>query len=143
MSDRLSPHREAKIAARWEHVPTDEQPRIAVTNSSRGGSLLNALGHARHDVPALLAELAAVRAERDEAREQVERLEDRNGCLLDQEAKDDDEFSQVLLERDRYRSAWQSARFRAQAYGEGILRHVADRDTWKSWCKQAQAGGAP
>ncbi len=75
MSDRLTPEREAEIAARWQHIPTDEQPRIAVTNSSRGGSLLNALGHARHDVPALLAELAAVRAERDQAQDTVDFLE--------------------------------------------------------------------
>ena len=74
MSDRLIPDREAEIRARWEHIPGDEQPRIAVTNSSRAGSLLNALGHARHDVPALLAELDAVRAERDEARAQVGRM---------------------------------------------------------------------
>lgn len=39
-------------------------------------------------------------------------------------------------ERDRYRAAWQSARFRAQAYGEGILRHVEDRDTYAGWEKQ-------
>ncbi|MFE4420364.1 hypothetical protein [Streptomyces sp. NPDC056817] len=123
------------------------------------------------DVDALLAELAAVRAERDafcdrvdtltavakgnkrhvremflelqKARARVEELEDRNGCLLDQQAKDDAEFAETLAERDRYRAAWQSARFRAQALAEGILRHVADRDTWKSWCKQAQqTGGA-
>jgi hypothetical protein len=37
----------------------------------------------------------------------------------------------AAVERDRYRAAWRSARERAQAYGEGILRHVADRDFWK------------
>lgn len=36
-------------------------------------------------------------------------------------------------ERDRFRAAWQSARQRAQAYGEGILRHIADRDAYKGW----------
>lgn len=37
---------------------------------------------------------------------------------------------------DRYRLAWQSARQRAQAYGEGILRHVADRDAYKGWMEE-------
>lgn len=42
-------------------------------------------------------------------------------------------------ERDRYRTAWTSARQRAQAHQEGTLRHVADRDTWKGWTKKAEA----
>ncbi|MFK0140672.1 hypothetical protein [Streptomyces murinus] len=41
--------------------------------------------------------------------------------------------------RDRYRSAWCSARERAQAYGEGILRHVADRDWWEKQAHAVQA----
>lgn len=45
----------------------------------------------------------------------------------------------VTAERDRYRSAWLSARQRAEAYGEGILRHVEDRDTWKGWEKEQAA----
>ena len=74
MTARLSPQREASIVARWEHVPTDEQPRFTVTDSSRPGTLLNAVGHAPEDVKALAAELAAVRAERDEALERVAEL---------------------------------------------------------------------
>lgn len=46
---------------------------------------------------------------------------------------------QARRERDRYRSAWLSARQRAEAYGEGILRHVEDRDTWMGWAKQQAA----
>lgn len=42
-------------------------------------------------------------------------------------------------ERDRYRSAWQSARFRAQAYGEGILQVVKDRESYQGWLRQAEA----
>lgn len=42
-------------------------------------------------------------------------------------------------ERDRYRAAWQSARFRAQAYGEGIERVVKDRESYQGWLKQAEA----
>jgi hypothetical protein len=87
---------------------------------------------ARTDVPALLAEIQRLG-------EQVARLEDDRVRYLDQQAKDDAEFSQVLAERDRYRSAWQSARERAQAYGEGILRVVKDRESYQQWLKQEQA----
>ena len=102
MSDRLTPEREAEIAARWEHIPANEQPRIAVTNSSRGGSLLNALGHARHDVPALLAELAAVRAERDLAQRKV-------ASLKVEQDRDDAEYAAVIAERDSAREALREA----------------------------------
>ncbi|MFJ5973557.1 hypothetical protein [Streptomyces sp. NPDC093060] len=49
------------------------------------------------------------------------------------------EIRALRAERDRYRGAWQSARFRAQAYGDGILRAVKDRESWEGWCKQAEA----
>jgi hypothetical protein len=42
-------------------------------------------------------------------------------------------------ENARLRLAWKSARLRAQAYGEGVVRHVADRDFWKGQCKAAEA----
>jgi hypothetical protein len=41
-------------------------------------------------------------------------------------------------QRDRYRSAWCSARERAQAYGEGILRVVKDREAYQEWLRQAE-----
>lgn len=65
----LDDTRLAEIAERWARIPTDEQPRITVTNSSCGGQLLNALGHARHDAPALLAEVQRLKAELAGARE--------------------------------------------------------------------------
>lgn len=53
---------------------------------------------------------------------------------------DADQYEEQLRgERDRYRSAWLSARQRAGAYGEGILRHCEDRDTWKGWKQQQEA----
>lgn len=58
MSAPLSERRLAEIRDRWAPIPADERPRISVTNSSRGGTLLNALSHAVQDVPALLAEVA-------------------------------------------------------------------------------------
>ncbi|MGV9352334.1 hypothetical protein [Streptomyces misionensis] len=45
-------------------------------------------------------------------------------------------------QRDRYRFAWHSARERAQAYGEGILRVVKDRETYQEWLRQAEEGNA-
>lgn len=41
-------------------------------------------------------------------------------------------------QRDRYRSAWCSARERAQAYCEGILRVVKDREAYQEWLRQAE-----
>jgi hypothetical protein len=40
---------------------------------------------------------------------------------------------------DRYRDAWQNARRRAQAYGQGILRHCAERDQVYAWLRAAEA----
>jgi len=42
----------------------------------------------------------------------------------------------------RYRAAWKSARRRAEAYGEGILRHVEERNTCLGWLKQEQEATA-
>ncbi|MGR6538858.1 hypothetical protein [Streptomyces rochei] len=49
------------------------------------------------------------------------------------------EIRELKHSRDRYRTAWFSARQRAQALGEGILRHVADRDWWKKEAHAVQA----
>lgn len=67
-----------------------------------------------------------------EAAELVRRLKRKHtrsasGDGLDRDA----EIRTLTSQRDRYHSAWYSARERAQAYREGILRHVADRDFWK------------
>lgn len=71
--------------------------------------------------------------------EQIARLEDDKVRLVDQKAKDDDEFVQATAERDRYRLAWKSAAFRAEARGEGIERIVKDRESYQGWLKQEQA----
>ena len=68
---RMTAERETEIVVRWAPIPVDEQPRFTVTNSSRPGTLLSALSYAREDVALLLAELAAVRTERDEARSET------------------------------------------------------------------------
>ncbi|MFD6421062.1 hypothetical protein [Streptomyces sp. NPDC060198] len=41
-------------------------------------------------------------------------------------------------ERDRYRTAWTSARLRAEARGEGIERLCGDRDAYMGWMGQEQ-----
>jgi hypothetical protein len=79
---RLSPEREAEIAARAEAAtsgPWEANARIGIVTNKVGDPLAVFGGgaqdradaeftaHAREDVPALLAELAAVRAERDQA----------------------------------------------------------------------------
>ncbi|MFD8008147.1 hypothetical protein [Streptomyces mirabilis] len=70
---------------------------------------------------------------------ELERLRDDNVRLVDQQAKDDDEFAQAVAERDRYRLAWKSARERAQSSSETILRVVKDRESYQGWLKQEQA----
>jgi signal transduction histidine kinase len=93
LTDRLSPEREAEIAERAEaatpgpwssHVDwpgrvfSDGNPNylhIARTTGWNAEANERFIAHAREDVPALLAELAAVRAERDQARERITQLE--------------------------------------------------------------------
>jgi len=85
-SARLSPEREAEIAARAEAAtpgPWEANARIGIVTNKVGDPLAVFGGGAqdradaeftaaaRTDVPALLAELAAVRAERDQAREKA------------------------------------------------------------------------
>ncbi|MFF2100884.1 hypothetical protein [Streptomyces sp. NPDC058202] len=41
-------------------------------------------------------------------------------------------------ERARFELAWASARFRAEAHSEGILRVVKDREAYQGWLKQAE-----
>ena len=74
MSDRLTPDREAEIAAHLK----------STTNWSLGNL-------AARD---LLAELAAVRAERDLARRKV-------ASLKAEQDRDDAEYAEVIAERDR------------------------------------------
>ncbi|MGW0904929.1 hypothetical protein [Streptomyces sp. NPDC002853] len=114
MSDRLSPQREAEIRNRipsvydgpWDYqwddsegarysgwvisYPTDNPLAGLVAEvPDYGEQLADFIAHARTDVPALLAELAAVRAERDEARAEVERLKGQRSFLLKQIQKKD------------------------------------------------------
>jgi hypothetical protein len=96
MTDRLSPEREAEIAARteaaypgpWrrseeglERTVLSEDDIVAISFGYRGNNTqaeADFVAHAREDVPALLAELAAVRAERDEYRERALDAENRS-----------------------------------------------------------------
>jgi hypothetical protein len=94
---RLSPEREAEIAARAEAAtpgPWEANARIGIVTNKVGDPLAVFGGgaqdradakftaHAREDVPALLAELAAVRAERDAFRDQRNNVFATNERLL-------------------------------------------------------------
>ncbi|MEU4051336.1 hypothetical protein AB0F09_19315 [Streptomyces olivaceus] len=79
MTTRLSPKREAEIAARVNAAtagPWSVSPEYSDVLGPDGEQLADFwydadgefMAHAREDVPALLAELAAVRAERDRAK---------------------------------------------------------------------------
>ncbi|MFE0887853.1 hypothetical protein ACFW4Q_02260 [Streptomyces rochei] len=85
---RLSPEREAEIAARAEAATpgpwfvhpdwpgrvfseSEFNAHVARVTGSNPEHNEQFIAHARTDVPALLAELAAVRAERDQARERA------------------------------------------------------------------------
>jgi hypothetical protein len=48
------------------------------------------------------------------------------------------EIEQLKAERDRYRTAYHSASFRAEARGEGIVRIVGERESYQGWLKQEQ-----
>lgn len=48
------------------------------------------------------------------------------------------ELDAVRGERDRYRTAYHSASFRAEARGEGIVRIVGERESYQGWLKQEQ-----
>lgn len=94
MTDRLTPEREAEIAARaeaaypgpWrrsdaegslERYVLSEDDVMAISFGYRGNKTqaeADFVAHAREDVPALLNELAAVRAERDELAARARRV---------------------------------------------------------------------
>ncbi|MEU5772622.1 hypothetical protein ABZ819_04870 [Streptomyces venezuelae] len=120
MSDRLSPQREAEIRERaeattpgpwctdaWEiYQGTEYQPGLSqwIGETCRGTSTPEQdradaafVAHAREDVPALLAELAAVRAERDEAKTTL-----RDAC--DQVAERDHEIGGLHTEVARLKA---------------------------------------
>jgi hypothetical protein len=134
VSDRLTPQRETEIATRAAAATkgpwSANNPVGVVTNE--GGDPLAVFGgcaqdraeaefvaHAREDVPALLAELTAVRAERDQAQARVAELE---------------EASRQGSDRWRARCdhiARQGLRWKAEAegrkeYGEKLRARVAE-----------------
>jgi hypothetical protein len=88
-------------------------------------------------------------ADRAALRDRIRRVlceADGDGVLWGTDMLEPDEYGEVadmvlavLPDAARYRAAWSSARRRAQAYGEGILRVVEDREQWQKWCRQAEA----
>lgn len=54
----------------------------------------------------------------------------------------EDQLGASRARATRYRHAWLSARRRAGAYGEGILRHVGELETYAGWLQQERAASA-
>lgn len=54
-----------EIRTRWQGSWMGEPYRLTITNTNRPGTTLDALSHAREDVPALLAEVARLTAENE------------------------------------------------------------------------------
>lgn len=79
---------------------------------------------ARNDVPALLAEVERLTAELDKLAHELD------GASLS--LREEEQTSA------RLRLAYRSARERAAAYGEGILRVVGDRESYQGWLKEAE-----
>ncbi|MEW1803267.1 hypothetical protein ACIGO7_35630 [Streptomyces virginiae] len=78
-------------------------------------------------------------AELTELRTKLEIAERRNRELADMLAGTGLALWEEERDLARMRLAWQSARFRASAYSEGILRIVSDREAWERWTKAAEA----
>ncbi|WP_405941568.1 hypothetical protein [Streptomyces sp. NBC_00207] len=74
-----------------------------------------------------------------ETRTQLEIAERQNGELANVIAGTGLALWEEERDLARMRLAWQSARQRAIAYGEGILRQVSNREAWEGWAKEAQA----
>lgn len=116
----------------------------------------NAYAPQRSDLEAVLGEVARLAACLQDAEAKLYRVRDevaghfdprsfRLQGILDCPWPDEGSaLAEAVTERDRYRAAWQSARFRATAYGEGILRHYDERDSYEGWMNEqaARAAGA-
>lgn len=160
MTDRLSPEREAEIAARaeaatagpwgfydgetyadvaadlqitgrgsysyrekvarledenyWDDAAHEEDDEERASEQMAANAAF--IAHARTDVPALLAELAAVRTERDQA--QAKLVDQADADTLAARAAQaisamGAEIRTLTSERNRYRSAWRNAREQA------------------------------
>ncbi|MFE1110075.1 hypothetical protein ACFW5U_29855 [Streptomyces rochei] len=133
---RLSPEREAEIAARAEAAtkgPWSVSPDYSDVLASDGEHLASYwheadgqfMAHAREDVPALLAELAAVRAERDAWRDQRNAVFATNERLLIQV----DELGQARLHAENEaRTALREAREKALREAADHFVRMADRE---------------
>jgi hypothetical protein len=97
----------------------------------------NAYDRADAVLAAVQPELDRLTAERDQAHRDCQSYADlASGAERTRQFHKDDADryeEQLRQERDRYRAAWQSARFRAEAHSEGSQRHIEARDDWKGW----------
>ncbi|MFE0974354.1 hypothetical protein [Streptomyces rochei] len=139
---RLSPEREAEIAARAEAATpgpwfvhpdwpgrvfseSEFNAHVARVTGSNPEHNEQFIAHARTDVPALLAELAAVRAERDAWRDQRNAVFATNERLLVQI----DELGQARLHAENEaRAALREAREKALREAADHFVRMADRE---------------
>lgn len=133
---RLSPEREAEIATRAEAStkgPWSVSPDYSDVLALDGEHLASYwhevdgqfMAHAREDVPALLAELTAVRAERDAWRDQRNAVFATNERLLIQV----DELGQARLHAENEaRAALREAREKALREAADHFDRMADRE---------------
>ncbi|MFF7824251.1 hypothetical protein ACFZCM_03410 [Streptomyces rochei] len=139
---RLSPEREAEIAARADAASPapwflhDDWPGRVFSESQFNHHIARVTGsnpepnerfiaHAREDVPALLAELAAVRTERDAWRDQRNAVFATNERLLVQV----DELGQARLHAENEaRTAKREAREKALREAADHFVRMADRE---------------
>lgn len=123
-------NRIAELEARLEVARRPRQDAALADEGPASSRLLAELRKTKTDLRTTEDQLG-------EARQQVAQLIKRLGEYADRGIANGQAAA-------RYRAAWRSARFRAAAYGEGILRHVEERDQWRDWLKQEQAAtGAP
>lgn len=122
---------------RTEYIDsTTDEPSYYVVKHQESGTILAELpdwagpialfiADAHDAVPGLVAEVRDLRSETSK----LANIIAGTGLALWEEEQD----------TARLRLAWQSARQRAAAYGEGILRVVRDREAWEKWTKDAEA----
>ncbi|RSS92485.1 hypothetical protein EF919_18295 [Streptomyces sp. WAC02707] len=125
-ADQTTPLRERIAAALYAH----DHPHHVVTLDETGmGPAYRAVADAVLAVLPAPADRAADEVDADTVANRAAQVITAMGA----------EIRELKHSRDRYRTAWFSARQRAQAFREGILRHVADRDWWKKEAHAVQA----
>jgi hypothetical protein len=90
-----------------------------------------------------LVRMAQARSGQHDENVQLRKEVDSLGRILTREVTEAaEDVAAAEATATRYRLAWTSARFRAAAYGEGILRLTKDRDSYAGWLRDEQKSTA-